>query len=488
MLVKAANEELARRDFSHFVKLTFENYQMGWFHKRLCDALQKFYDDVCDGKCPRLMIFAPPRHGKSQLFSRHFPAWCIGKSPKIEILACSHTSSLASDMNRDVQRIIEHDRYKDIFPYVGLTGRKNSEEFEIFNEGVFSGKYKSAGVGGAITGLGADIAIIDDPVKDGAEANSSVVRASILAWYQTTFHTRLSPKGGILFAMTRWHEDDLAGRLIRDAQREGEERGEQWDILSFPAIAEKDEEDRKIGEALDTNRYSLEKLLSIKRMKGPHYWGSLYQQNPQSDGTLLIKSSWFKRYTKPPLLEYKIIVADTAQKQKEHNDYSVFQCWGLTRDKQAILLDQIRGKWDSVDLQSNAISFWNKHSVSLGREALRGMYIEDKVSGTGLIQQIKRAGQIPIYEIKAEKDKLTRLYDVQGFIESGYIFVPESAPWILDFFQECEALRADMKHNHDDQVDAMVYAISILLGLSKGMNLDNYDPAVSMKALEQFMR
>jgi len=466
---------MSRRNFSYFVKTLHRKYIMGWFHQVLCDALQRFYDDVQSGKNPRLMIFAPPRHGKSELFSRYFPAWCFGKDPDLEFIACSHTADLAKKMNRSVRRIIKESRYMEIFPETKLNkDLQNTKEFAIERR---EGIYLCSGVDGPITGTGADIAIIDDPVKDGADANSEIVRERTWEWYMSTFHTRLSPKGGILLAMTRWHEDDLAGRLL-EQMRSGD--GEQWDILKFPAIAEHDEEHRREGEALHIDRYPLEKLLRKKRMEGEYRWQSLYQQNPSSKGMNAIDITKFKKVEVIPPLLYKEIFVDTAQKDKEINDYSVLQCWGKLRDGGAILLDQIRGKWDSDDLKHNAIAFWSKHKKAIYNEGLLWMCIEDKINGTSLIQQIKRQGSIPVYEIKALKSKVMRFHDVSPYIKSGMIYLNVSnrwpTDWLLDFEAECMSFRLDMTHKHDDQIDAMVYAIHRMLADKNETNIADWKP------------
>lgn len=279
------SSELARRNLLDFTLHTKPDFITGWFNKIIAQELQQFYQDVIDGKQPRLMIFAPPRSGKSELFSRRFPAWAFGKNPDLQMIACSYSADLASRMNRDVQRIMDDEHYYAIFPHSSLNNKRistisgqalrNSEIFEITGH---KGAYRSAGVGGGITGMGADIAIIDDPVKDAKEASSETVRNSVWDWYTTTLYTRLSPRSGVLLGMTRWHEDDLAGRLLQEM----ENGGDQWRVVSFPAIAEQDEEYRKEGEPLHPERFDLERLTKIKNAVGSHTWNALYQQRPSS--------------------------------------------------------------------------------------------------------------------------------------------------------------------------------------------------------------
>ena len=456
-------QELSRRNLSDFTNYTKPDFIEGWFNRIIAKELQQFYFDVMAGKQPRLIIQAPPRSGKSELFSRRFPAWAFGQNPNLQIIAASYSTDLASRMNRDVQRIIDSEEYQGVFPETTLNGKniatvsgqslRNSEIFEIVGH---AGAYRSAGVGAGITGMGADIGIIDDPVKDAKEANSQTIRDAVWDWYTTTFYTRLSPKSGILLGMTRWHEDDLAGRLLREMANDGD----QWRIVSFPAIAECDEEYRLEGEALHPERYDLERLTKIKKAVGSQAWNALYQQRPSSKGGDIIKGAWFKRYSVLPRMKRIIITADTAQKTKQHNDYSVLLVAGVGHDGGVYVLDLIRGKWEAPELEQKVSDVWNKYK-SLG---VHKVYVEDKSSGTSLIQNIQRKQRIPIEGVQVDTDKYTRVLGVQGYIESGYIYLPNDAEWIEDFIKECEAFTATDSHKHDDQVDAMVMAITELMG------------------------
>lgn len=456
-------QELSRRNLSDFTNYTKPDFIEGWFNRIIAKELQQFYFDVMAGKQPRLIIQAPPRSGKSELFSRRFPAWAFGQNPNLQIIAASYSTDLASRMNRDVQRIIDSEEYQGVFPETTLNGKniatvsgqslRNSEIFEIVGH---AGAYRSAGVGAGITGMGADIGIIDDPVKDAKEANSQTIRDAVWDWYTTTFYTRLSPKSGILLGMTRWHEDDLAGRLLREMANDGD----QWRIVSFPAIAEEDEEYRNEGEALHPERYDLERLTKIKKAVGSQAWNALYQQRPSSKGGDIIKGAWFKRYSVLPRMKRIIITADTAQKTKQHNDYSVLLVAGVGHDGGLYVLDLIRGKWEAPELEQKVSDVWNKYK-SLG---VHKVYVEDKSSGTSLIQNIQRKQRIPIEGVQVDTDKYTRVLGVQGYIESGYIYLPNDAEWIEDFIKECEAFTATDSHKHDDQVDAMVMAITELMG------------------------
>nr|UZV42232.1 MAG: terminase large subunit [Caudoviricetes sp.] len=460
---KQVKQELSRRNFIDFVSYTMPTFQQGWFNRIIAAELQQFYFDVMAGKQPRLIIQAPPRSGKSELFSRRFPAWAFGQNPNLQMIAASYSADLSSRMNRDVQRIIDSEEYAGVFPETSfssntsasINSQKNIRNSEIFEIAGYAGSYRSAGVGGGITGMGADIAIIDDPVKDAKEANSQTYRDSVWDWYTSTFYTRLSPKSGVLLGMTRWHEDDLAGRLLADMKN----GGDQWRVVSFPAIAEEDEQYRKEGDALHPERYDLTHLTKIKKAVGTQTWNALYQQRPSSKGGDVIKRAWFKRYSVLPLMRRVIIAGDTAQKVKQHNDFSVFIVAGIGIDGGLYVIDLIRGKWEAPELERKLEDIWNKYRAS---HKAQSVYIEDKSSGTGLIQSIQRKRNIPIKGVQVDADKYTRVLGIQGFIESGYVFLPDGAEWVEDFLSECEKFTATDSHKHDDQVDTLTMAITEL--------------------------
>jgi len=472
-LVEPARRELARRRLIDFTEYTYRSYQAGWFSRELAGALERFLADCEAGKSPRLMIFAPPRSGKSELVSRRFPAWALGRNPSLQIIGCSYSDALAGRMNRDVQRIMDEDEYARVFPDARIPSRRvrtdargklrNSEIFEMVSG---DGSYRSAGVGVGITGMGAGILLIDDPVKDAKEANSATVRESIWEWYTSTAYTRLEPGGGVLLVMTRWHDDDLAGRLMKAAKK-GE--GDQWEVVSFPAIAERDEAHRTAGEALDESRYPLARLKAIMRTVGSYVWSALYQQNPSVKGGDVFKGEWWQWYKVLPRMQYRMIYADTAQKTREANDYSVLQCWGKGVDGGIYLLDQVRGKWEAPELVKKAEAFWAKWGPPDERRiTCRQMKVEDKVSGTGLIQSLRRKKSIPVSGIERHTDKLTRAEDGAPMIESGYVYLPDpehnDSPWLSDYLMEFEAFTRELTHAHDDQVDPTLDAIKDMLG------------------------
>lgn len=467
----------ARESLLDFTLYTNPLYETGWFNELLFAELDQFLVDAESGLMPRLMIFAPPRSGKSEAASRRFPAHVLGKHPDWNVIACSYSSDLANRMSRDTQRIIDSKRYREIFPDTRLaSGRTGSggairtaELWEVIDSegGIQGGSYRAAGVNGGITGQGMNIGIIDDPAKDYKTASSPTYQSSVMDWYDTTFFTRADPRlNGIVIILTRWHQNDLAGQLLKLA----EEGGEHWRVISFPMEAEQEE-----FHELNGKKYSLRKpgeILFPERMpqafvdkakqRGSLVWNALYQQRPTTRGGGLIKTHWFGEYKVLPVMKWRAVYGDTAQKIKEVNDFSVFEHWGLGVDGYMYLIDMIRGKWESDELKKRAVAFWKK-SKQLGNGPLRYMAIEDKSSGTGLIQSIKKDAICPVRAIQRDKDKYTRLMDTQGYIESGYIKLPEDGSFINDFLVEMEAINPEF-NTHDDQLDPMMDAITEMKG------------------------
>jgi predicted phage terminase large subunit-like protein len=280
------------------------------------------------------------------------------------------------------------------------------------------GSFRNTTVRGSITGETLDIGIIDDAIKGREEANSQTVRDNTWSWFTDDFMSRFDELAGMLFITTRWHKDDPAGRLIKSDPN--------VKVFEFKAIAEKDEENRKEGEALFPEHKSLDFLLSRKEIMPAGNWQALFQQSPVIVGGNKFKSEWWKYYTMLPKIRTRIIYGDTAQKKEQQHDYTVFQCWGISYDDQLYLIDQYRGKIESPELLIQARAFWNKHKAVAGLGTLSAFKVEDKVSGTGLIQTLKREGGVPIIGIPRSTDKILRSEDVLPMIESGNVFLPRS--------------------------------------------------------------
>lgn len=447
----------ARRHMQELILYLDPDYIVSDFSRQVCAALEAFFAAAKAGERPILILAAPPQHGKSQLVSRYFPAWLFGQDQDLSIGALSYGKDLASDMNRDVQRIMMSDEYGRLFPDAALNSRRgvtieveakrNSETFEIVNR---RGRYVSQGVGGPLTGKRLDIGIIDDPIKNAQEALSDAVKEAVWNWYTTTFLTRLSQNSGQIIMATRWATDDLSGRIIQNNPRAR--------VLSFPAIGDD-------GRALVPELHSIEKLIEQKAGMSEFFWSAMYQQSPIVLGGNIFKAEWWQYWRGLPAMEWRAIYADTAQKTKESNDYTVFQCWGKSVRGQAVLIDQVRGKWEAPELLVQARAFWDKHRNMVGATGtLRKMDVEDKVSGTGLIQTLRREG-IPIVPRPRDKDKITRALDVVAMIEAGNVLLPEAAPWLSDFLTEAAAFPTG---KHDDQLDPMMDAVADMLAATTG--------------------
>lgn len=477
-----AERELARIDFHEFILYTNPRYVQSIFSLHLSGVLQRFIEDCAAGKAPRLIITAPPRHGKSEQVSRRLPVYALGRWPDESLIGTSYAFPLIARMSRDQKRTIDDRPFQELFPETRIPahsgrgdsgGRKRTDEiYEVIGR---LGTVISAGVNGSITGMGATLyGWIDDPVKDAREGHSEVKQETTWEWYQSTFLPRIEDGAGILLTQTRWNPTDLGGRLIAESES-GE--GEKFEVINYEAICETPASDplgRKEGEPLDPKRWPTKTLLARKKGVGSYVWGALYQGTPSVKGGTIFKGDWWQYWSEaaPPRIVWRIVTADTAQKTKERNDYSVFQLWGAGEDGKAYLLDQIRGKWESPELLREAVAFWVKCTAYVkGGPVCREMLVEDKSSGTGLIQQLQRGiglggktVRIPVRGIPRHIDKVVRARDGAPHIENGSVVIPEAAPWLSDFLQEFQAFSADGSHTFDDQVDPALDAIFEILG------------------------
>lgn len=457
------HKERARRRFLNFVTYTKPDYSVNWHHEIICREI----DALVRGDVTRLILCMPPRHGKSELISRRLPAYILGRDPDAEIIACSYSSDLAQRMNRDVQRIIDDPLYTEVFPDTKLFGSnvrtvaqgsylRNSDIFEVVGR---KGTYRAAGIGGGITGMGAKYAIIDDPIKNRQDANSETIRETIWEWYASTLYTRLAPDGRVLLIMTRWHEDDIAGRLI---SHQSDEDGEQWRVISFPAFAESSRDDRHSedarteGQPLWGSRFSGKTLAQIKAAVGSYNWAGLYQQRPAPSEGAIFMRAWWKRYEEAPKtlaaeMEGIVMSWDLAFKDAKDSDYVVGQVWGRKRADR-YLLDQVRARMDFPATVKAVRAMKEKWPQ------VRRIYIEDKANGPAVISTLQREIQ-GLIAINPEGGKMVRANAVTGQIESGNVWLPSAAlaPWIGDFIEECAAFPNGV---NDDQVDAMTQALN----------------------------
>ena len=337
---EAAQELLRRRAARNgliaFARYTLPTYEEAPHHLMIAKRLEA----VERGEIRRLMIFMPPRHGKSELASRRFPAWYLGRNPKAEIIAASYNSDLAADFGRDVRAIVASEECRRLFETTLRADSKAADRWHT-NEG---GAYRAAGVGTAMTGRGADLLLIDDPIKDREEADSELRRDRVWDWYRSTAYTRLSPDGRVVVIQTRWHEDDLAGRLL--------DGPDDWEVLSLPAIGPD-------GLALWEERFPVERLRAIERTLGPREWSALYMQRPQPDEGTFFQRGWFNTWETLP--KVRIYGTSDYAVTDEGGDYTVHRIWGVSAEGGIYRIDGWRGQTTSDQWIEAKIDLMAKH-------------------------------------------------------------------------------------------------------------------------------
>jgi predicted phage terminase large subunit-like protein len=438
-----------------FVVDSYAKYDAGWVHRLVCRKLEEFSAAVARGESPRLMLFLPPRHGKSFISSERFPVWHLGHYPDHNIVVASHSQSLSNKFSRRARQVACTGQVRELFPELVISKERRAvSEWET----TAGGSFKAVGIGAGLTGSGADILIIDDVVKDHVQADSETHRENAWEWYSSTGYTRLAPGGGILVILTRWNEDDLAGRIL--AQAEGDPDADQWEVIRFPAIAEEDEIDddgtplRKLGEALHPARYPVARLNKIRKSIMGRFWFALYQQRPTSADGDMFKRGWWEWYAKRPARFDRIIQSwDFTFDDTAGADYVVGLVVGV-RDGEYYVLDMVRDRMDAPTA-ARAVE-----TLSLKWPEARAKLIEKKANGAAVIKLLKRkvSGLIPIEPMGG---KTQRAAAVSPDVESGNVFLPEGVAWIHDFVEE---LAQFPKGAHDDIVDALTQALIYLSG------------------------
>lgn len=437
--------EIARRSLHEFIQYINPEYITSHFSETVCDALDRFIVRMINGERPVLILGAPPQHGKSDIVSRYLPAYIFGKYADLRIAGLSYGKDLASDMNRDVQRIMMGDEYSVLFPAsclnakrvvtIEVEAKRNSETFEIIGR---KGTYISQGVGGPLTGKKVDLGIIDDPIKNAKEALSPTTKQSVWNWYVSTFKTRLSKNSGEIIMATRWATDDLSGRVIENNARA--------EVLEFAAINEQ-------GEALVPELHPLDKLLETKAILGDYFWSAMYQQKPKpGDGQIFHEE--FARYYLPkdlPTSFDKVIHSwDMTFKDSDGTDYVVGQVWGK-KDANAYLLYQIRKRMSFTETLKAVKLLAEKFPE--GRRKL----VEDKANGPAVIDSLKStiSGLIPV---EPDGSKVARAHACTAEWEAGNVWLPHKdiAPWITETVDEITTFPFA---GHDDTVDAMTQAL-----------------------------
>lgn len=460
--VELARRELARRDLLYFIKRRNPRYKAGWFHRTVCNALMQFSEEVENELSPRLMVFAPPRHGKSKIGSEEFPAFHLGRVPWHEFIGVSYSAPLAYRFSRRVQDIIESEDFRLLYPDVRLRDDKTSvEEWELNKGGV----YVAAGVGGPISGKGAHVLNIDDVIKNREEADSPQQRRLVQDWYTSTAYTRLMPGGGVCVINTRWNFEDLCGWLLammeaadKIAQETGEwpEDHDKWTIVDYPAIAIEDEKYRKKGEALHPERYSLKALLRIRNTIGERDFNALYQQRPVPDEGEYFTKDMIKYFDgEPDPRDFTFIAAgDLAISKKEYADYSVFVVAGINANDDIFIFDVVRGKWNSLELVDRIFEIQRRYSpVLFGLE--QGQI--EKALGPLLEKRIMEERLFSLHiELlpPGKRDKELRARPIQGRMRQGKVYIRRGASWTDAYVTELLRFPGSSK---DDQVDATAW-------------------------------
>jgi predicted phage terminase large subunit-like protein len=459
----------ARTGLLDFTLYTKKDYKVNWHHKLICDTIDDFLEDP---NRRRLMVFVGPRRGKSELISRRLPAYYLGRNPDKKIIATSYGAELAQSLNRDVQRIIDTPEYHKVFPETTLsasnvrtTAKKNyvrtTDRFEIVGH---EGYYRSAGVGGGITGMGFDLGLIDDPLKDAKEAQSPTRKKAIWEWYDTTFSTRGMPANKIIVILTRWATDDLAGLLLERAM--ANPKAPQWEILCFPEIYDPNhpyvhpDDPRKEGEVIWPEVFPEEEVLAKYEESDSKTWNSLFQQLPAPDDGIIFKAEWFKYYKELPDIEYKMLSVDCSFKQTSTSDYVAMGVWGVVGPNK-YLLGFVKERLDFPSTIQKILQLLSEH------KDVRKVLVEDKANGPAVIATLKqKISRVVGYSPKESKE--ARANAVAPQLEAGNVFLPDpyygpnrtAMPWCVKGVDEFvnEICGFPFMPN-DDCVDMMTQAL-----------------------------
>jgi predicted phage terminase large subunit-like protein len=475
-----ARRELCRQLMMPFVLRFFTAYKPGWVHQDICRRLEKFVRDVEEQRSPRLIMTLPPRHGKSTLLSDMFPSWVLGKHPEWEFIATSYAVTLPIKFSRAIRDRLRDPAYAGVFPECSLRAdAQGIEEWRL----TAGGGYRAAGVGGGITGLGAHCLIVDDPIKDWAEAQSETIREGAKSWFNTAAYNRLAPGGGVIIVQTRWHDDDLAGYVLSQMQEQIEaglapEDIDNWELVNYPAIATGDEylmPDssievdpldtpsgarllRRKGEALHPERYDLAKLMRIKNRYTPQEWAALYQQDPVPDDGAFFGKDMFRHYAYLPGTrdEYTYVTAwDVAIGEDRRNDWTVGVVCAINERGDMYVIDMVRGRYGTQELVQLAVGMIERYDCQVfGME-----HGQIKMTLWPLIVDEMRRRRLTcnIADLKPIKDKETRATPLRGMMQRGVVMFPmqNQRPWVERMVGEMLRFPAG---KHDDIVDALAWA------------------------------
>ena len=458
--VKAVTRALCLEDHLFFSRYFFKiregiKFKVNWHHKAMAEAIQR----VIDGKCKRLIINVPPGSSKTEMAVINLIARGLAINPKARFLHLSYSADLAELNSAKAKELINSSEYQSLFPLPIKTDSNARGRWNVVEGDISIGGCYATSTLGQVTGFRAGhmaegfqgCIIIDDPLKP-VDSLSKIKRDAVNnAFINTVQSRKASPDTPIIVIMQRLADEDLTGFLLAGGD------GKDWEHVCIPAINDD-------GESYWPEKEPIESLLQLKE-KGNFTFEGQYQQRPYVLGGEIIKGEWFGRYTELPPEKHwvrRAIFADTAMKTGEANDFTVFLDALLARDGKVYVLNVWRKKVMAPGLLQLAKDVW---ASTNGRA--QALYIEDKASGTGLIQQLQDGTQfIPVLPIERTKDKFTRVMEVQPRIQAGGVMLPESAPWVVDFISECEAFTANDTHKHDDQVDPLIDAVNIFMGSS----------------------
>ena len=443
--VGAETRESAQDDFMAFVRQVWPNFIHGKHHEKMARAFEK----VARGECKRLIINMPHRHTKSEFASYLLPAWFLGKFPQKKVIQTSHTAELAVGFGRKVRNLVDSDVYKNVFPGVGLQADSKAAGRWATNAG---GDYFAIGIGGAVTGKGADILIIDDPHSEQeaalAETNPEVYDKTY-EWYTSGPRQRLQPGGAIIIVMTRWSKRDLTGRVIKAAAQRS---GEQWEVIDFPAILPS-------GAPLWPEFWKLEELQALKNELPNGKWMAQYMQQPTSEVSAIVKREWWQiwEHENPPMCEFTIQSWDTAFLKTERSDYCACTTWGVFYQENnvgvmvphIILLNSFKERMEFPELKQAALEHYKEWEPD-------SLIVEAKASGAPLVFELRAMG-IPVQEYTPSKgsDKIARLNSVADIFASGRVWVPATS-WAEELVEEVASFPSC---EHDDLVDSMTQAL-----------------------------
>ena len=442
-LEKLKDRELCQEKFIKFVERVWPTFISGAHHKRMAEAFER----VANGTCKRLIINMPPRHTKSEFASYLLPAWFLGKFPHKKVIQTSHTAELAVGFGRKVRNLVDSEVYNNIFPNLALqadskaAGRWNTSK---------GGDYFAIGVGGAVTGKGADVLIIDDPHSEqeaAMAASNPEVYDKVYEWYTSGPRQRLQPGGAIVIVMTRWAQRDLTGQVLKSAAQRS---GEEWEVIEFPAILPS-------GNPLWPQFWSKEELEALREELPNAKWQAQYQQNPVGNESAIVKRDWWKWWENddPPRCDYILQSWDTAFEKTQRADYSAGTTWGIfdcEEDNFApniILLNTYKKRVEFPELKRDVLREYNEYEPD-------SLIVEKKASGAPLIYDLRAMG-IPVQEYTPSKgqDKIARLNSVSDIIASGKVWVPQTR-WAEELVDEVAAFPSG---EHDDLVDATTLAL-----------------------------